>query len=79
MEPSENVPFVTTGVHQARFPQQEMLEIHRRNAKLEDAKYERRRRIGLVKIVIGIGMLICSYMSVILFHIWWNQCEDYAP
>ena len=46
--------YVSTGIHEAKFPQQILLEIHRRNAKIEHPKYERRRRLMLVKIIIGI-------------------------
>lgn len=53
----ENLPFISTGIHHARFPVQEMLEIHRRAAKLEDPKYERRRRIKLIKGAIGLAFL----------------------
>jgi hypothetical protein len=64
---SSKEQYLSTGVHHARYPQQEMLEIHRRHAKIEDAKLERRRRIGLVKIAIAAGGMVMGGISVILF------------
>ena len=76
---SSQLPFVSTGIHEARFPQQEALEIHRRAARSEDPKYERRRRIGLVKIGLAIGAHAAFIVAVFLFFNWWAHAEDISP
>jgi len=62
--------YVSTGIHEARYPQQEMMEIHRRAKKHEDVKLERRRRIGLIKILMAIGAYVCALATFIGSLLW---------
>lgn len=64
--------YITTGVHTARYPQQHMVEIHRRAAKNEDPIIERRRRIMVAKIVFGhLTLHALSICTGIFLIIWW--------
>lgn len=57
----------TTGWDKLQYPQQELLVIHRKAAKIEAPQLERRRRIHLFKIIIAIGATVVSLAIVLTF------------
>jgi len=70
----------TTGWDKARFPQQEMLEIHRRAAKhSEDPRLERRRQIALLKVLITVGAGIGAFLILAVFMIFIGAFDFDAP
>lgn len=74
---SDGLPFVSTGIHYGKYPHEDMLAIMRRASKVEDPKYERRRRIQLVKIIVAIGAFAVMYVSFWWLMILWAQFEDW--
>lgn len=68
--------FISTGIHEARYPQQEMIAMHRRNAKLEDVKLERRRRLQLVKIAIAAAVVVATEFAF-CYSIWFLWTVGY--
>lgn len=68
---SHGPPTATTGWDKARYPQEELLEIHRRAARTEDPALERRRRLYFVKLIIAIGaayVTVCGGLLAFLFY-----------
>lgn len=74
-----DLPFVSTGIHYGRYPHEDLREIHKRTSKIEDPKYERRRRIHLVKIVAAIGVVAVLFFSFYAFMLYWGFAEDWNP
>ena len=76
---SQKTPQVTTGWNKAKWPQQEMMEIHRRAAKIEPPGLERRRQFAVLKVALAIGAGAVAYIIfgclVIMFFPW----DPHAP
>lgn len=61
-EQKYSAPTATTGWDKARFPQEELIEMHRRSARTEDPRIERRRRLYMVKLIVFIG---ASFVTIL--------------
>ena len=71
--PPTGATTATTGWEKARYPQEELVEMHRRAAKTEDPKLERRRRLHFVKLIIAIGASFVGPLSLLTAILMWGR------
>jgi len=72
-------PQVTTGWNKAKWPQQEMMEIHRRAAKIEGPALDRRRQFGALKVLVSIGACLVAFIIFGLSFLMIMPWDPHAP
>ena len=69
----------TTGWNKAKWPQQEMMDIHRRAMKNEAPGLERRRQLAVLKVLIGVAACAGAFFAWALFMLMFFGFDPHAP